>query len=129
MIWGIGTDIVEVERMRAAVTKGDALAKRVLTEREFVEYTSATDQPAFLAKRFAAKEAVVKAVGSGIGNGFGWQHMQVEHDKLGRPLLQPLGELSQWCKTNQILGVHISISDEKEYAIAYALIESEISRP
>ena len=110
--------------MRQAVAKGDALAKRVLTEREFNEYSSAANQSAYLAKRFAVKEAVVKAVGTGIGRGISWQHMQVEHDALGRPLLIPLGELRTWSDSNSVQSFHISIADEKEYAVAYALIET-----
>ncbi|MEM0912282.1 MAG: holo-ACP synthase [Pseudomonadota bacterium] len=123
MIWGIGTDIVEIERMRRVIAKSNAFAKRILTDFEYNEYAVSPNQPAYLAKRFAAKEAVVKAVGTGIGNGIGWQHMQVEHNELGRPLLIPLDALAAWRDDNHIESFHISISDEKMYAVAYALIE------
>lgn len=124
MIIGIGTDIVEIARIEKAVAKSDALAKRVLTPFEWQEFMDTGNRPAYLAKKFASKEATVKAIGSGIGNGFSWQHIEVTHDALGKPLVKPLGEFKKWCNEHNVSSIHLSIADEKNYATAFVVIEA-----
>ncbi|MDH5370190.1 MAG: holo-ACP synthase, partial [Gammaproteobacteria bacterium] len=88
MIYGIGTDIVHINRMRENLDKyGDKFARRILTEAEFNEFEAKHDKAAFLAKRFAAKEATSKAMGTGFSQGLSLHHIGVEHDDAGKPIL------------------------------------------
>lgn len=124
---GVGTDIVEVSRI--AQMKDPAkqrLAERVLTASELATY-EAHNQPqadSFLAKRWAAKEAAAKSLGTGIADGVSFQHFSIENLPSGAPVLTLsdralvlAGELgaSHW---------HISISDEKHYALAFVVLSS-----
>lgn len=123
MIKGIGTDILQIERLEKTLQRSPKIAERVLTDREMAEFDSASQQARFLAKRFAAKEAVVKALGTGIGNGVGWQHIEIGHDELGKPLIS----LSDGAlKRAQVMGAnsyHLSLSDERDYVVAMVVIE------
>ena len=88
MIYGIGTDIVEVARIEASINQfGDDLAKRILAESEFKSYMDSNIKPRFLAKRFAAKEAFSKALGTGLRSPATMQNIAVSHDDLGKPIL------------------------------------------
>jgi holo-[acyl-carrier protein] synthase len=124
MILGIGTDLVDIARIEAALEKSDALAKRVLTEFEWEEFESSKQPARFLAKKFASKEATAKAIGTGIGNGISWQHIEIAHDKFGKPMLNPLGAFQDWCEAHRANNLQISITDEKDYASAFVIIES-----
>ena len=125
MIVGVGTDIVEIPRIVAALERhGERFAKRILSEAEWLEWLSlnALQRPRMLAKRFAAKEAFSKAVGTGIGRGFGFQDLTVVHDGLGKPsvALNPAcSSLDAW-STHRI---HLSLSDEQHLALAFCVIE------
>lgn len=124
MIIGIGTDLVDIKRIETALQKSKALAKRVLTEYEWQEFVQSKEQARYLAKKFASKEATVKAIGTGIGNGMSWQHIEITHDTLGKPLLKPLGAFLDWCKVHEVNNLQISIADEKDYASAFVILES-----
>ncbi len=124
-IVGLGTDIVEIERIEAQVAKGcDRLAKRVLTPKELAIFANSSQPGRYLAKRFAAKEAAAKALGTGIGRGVSFQHIEISNNADGAPSL----EFSQGAKERlQKLGGklgHISIADEKHYAMATVILES-----
>ncbi len=131
MIVGIGTDIIEIERIAKSITKQPiAFAERVLTPSEMEQFQSlkAEQQPRFLAKRFAAKEAISKALGTGIGRGVSFQHIQIDHDDFGKPVpilvdgaYQRFVSLAGGAKT---LNAQLSISDEIHYAQAFAILES-----
>jgi holo-[acyl-carrier protein] synthase len=123
MIIGIGTDIVEIKRIQKALAKSDALAKRVLTEAEWQEFEQTHSPARYLAKKFASKEAAVKAMGTGIGRGISWQHIEITHDAWGKPVLNAIGAFEQWCTQQGVSAMHISIADEQEYATAYVVIE------
>jgi holo-[acyl-carrier protein] synthase len=123
MIIGIGTDIVDIARVAISLTKSTALAKRVLTDNEYLEFEQSNDQARYLAKKFASKEATVKAIGTGIGNGMSWQHIEVSHDALGKPLLNAEGAFKTWCIEQGVSNMHISIADEKDFATAFVVIE------
>lgn len=122
MIVGIGTDIVAVARMTQSIERhGDRFARRVLAESEFAQYVDHTNPSHFLAKRFAAKEALVKALGCGFRDGISMQHIVVENDSLGKPYLV-LCEAAK--KRAELLGVgdlQLSLSDEEAYAVAYVI--------
>ncbi|MCH1928710.1 holo-ACP synthase [Shewanella sp. A25] len=124
-IVGLGTDIVEIERIEAHIARGgDRLAKRVLTQAEFAIYLNHSQPSRFLAKRFAAKEAAAKALGTGIGRGVSFQHIHICNNSDGAPTIQFTdGARSRLELLKGAVG-HISIADEKSYAIATVILES-----
>lgn len=125
MIYGIGTDIVEVERIQSSLDQfGDAFAKRILAESEWSDYQQSQLKARFLAKRFAAKEAFAKAIGTGIRGDVSFHNIAVTHDALGRPLLTLSSALHAFLKQHHIHQSHISISDEKNLALAYVVLET-----
>lgn len=124
MIYGIGTDIVEVARIEASITKfGDEFAKRILAETEWQSYEKSMTKPRFLAKRFAAKEAFSKALGTGLRAPATFQNIAVSHDDLGKPILILAFELQEFLSRKNITKTHISISDEKNLATAFVVLE------
>ena len=121
MIFGVGTDIVDIQRMERAIERhGARFAKRLLSETEFQEYQTAQRPAAFLAKRFAAKEATVKAMGTGFHCGVRPHHISVGKDESGRPIVQLLSRAQLVAADKGIGDVYLSIADERRYAIAYA---------
>lgn len=125
MIFGIGTDIVEVSRIEASIAQfGDDFAKRILADSEFVSYQQSKIKPRFLAKRFAAKEAFSKALGTGLRAPATFQNIAVSHDALGKPILVLAAELQTMLLTKNITQTHISISDEKNLAAAFVILET-----
>ncbi|XOV80956.1 MAG: holo-ACP synthase [Aestuariibacter sp.] len=123
-IVGIGTDIVEIARFDMPEDKLQRMAKRVLTENELTLFQQHNFPVRFLAKRFAAKEAAVKAIGNGIGNGVSFHHVEVVNNDMGKPQLLLLGKMQELCQAAAVTSVHISISDEQHYAIATVILES-----
>jgi holo-[acyl-carrier protein] synthase len=124
MIFGIGTDIVEVARIEASIQHfGDDFAKRILAESELASYFQSQIKGRFLAKRFAAKEAFSKALGTGIREPATFQNIAVSHDDLGKPLLVLSTELQYFLQSKNIMQMHISISDEKNLATAFVVLE------
>lgn len=124
MIFGIGTDIVEVSRIEASITQfGDDFAKRILAESEFASYQQSHIKPRFLAKRFAAKEAFSKALGTGLRAPATFRNIAVSHDDLGKPILVLAKELQAFLAGKNITQTHISISDEKNLAAAFVILE------
>lgn len=126
MTIAIGTDIVEIERISNAFKRqGDRLINRVLTpaERDRLKQFSNEDlQIAYLAKRWCAKEAIAKALGTGIAKGVGFQQIEISNSESGAPLaLLTEGALD---RLTAIGGkkVLISLSDERQYAVAYCTI-------
>jgi holo-[acyl-carrier protein] synthase len=124
MIYGVGTDIVEVARVQASIDQfGDDFAKRILAESELESYQASKIKPRFLAKRFAAKEAFSKALGTGIREPATFQNIAISHDELGKPLLKLSKVLQDFVNTKNITQMHISISDEKNLAAAFVVLE------
>jgi len=124
MIVGIGTDIARVARFEAALSRrGERLTRRLLGELER-ERLQAHGQPAaFLAKRFAAKEAFVKALGTGLRHGMRWSEIQVVNDGLGRPSLLLAGRAHELARAAGVRATHLSLSDEVEFAVAFVVLE------
>ena len=125
MIIGIGVDLCEIDRIREAIRRhGDHFTHRILTIDERTEFDSLTQsmRPSFLAKRFAAKEAVAKALGTGIGRGFGFHDITITHDELGKPMVS-LNSENQALKDALAYRIHLSISDERTHAVAFCTIE------
>lgn len=125
MIYGIGTDIVEVSRIEQSLARfGDTFARRILTEAEYLEFGLSQVKARFLAKRFAAKEAFGKALGTGLRTPVAMQSIGVGHSDLGKPVLVLAPELQAWVEARGIKAMHISISDEKALAVAFVVLES-----
>jgi len=125
MIFGIGTDIVEVSRIKASIEEfGDGFAQRILAESEFLSYQESHIKARFLAKRFAAKEAFSKALGTGLRAPATLQNIAVSHDDLGKPVLILAPELQALLQARNIRQTHISISDEKNLAAAFVVLET-----
>jgi holo-[acyl-carrier protein] synthase len=123
MIHGIGTDIVAVARLRSMWEKhGERVLEKLLAPKEIEEFAGAADKGRFLAKRFAAKEAFAKALGTGIRPPATLSAIGVGHDPLGKPVIECYGELEKMVK-NKNLKSHLSISDEADYAVAYVILE------
>ncbi|MDC0602527.1 holo-ACP synthase [Aliiglaciecola sp.] len=122
-VLGLGTDIVEIARLTQQLEKSDRLAKRVLTEFEWDIFSQHKFQVRYLAKRFAAKEAAVKALGTGIGNGVSWQQIEVTNGDLGQPIITFNGHFAHLCEQRGINSALLSISDEMHYAVATVLLE------
>ena len=124
-IVGIGIDIVEICRIQNSLERyKQNFAEKILHDEELVELDHVSNKAAFLAKRFAVKEAFVKALGTGIRDNVSWRKMYVTHDEKGKPLLKFSEEFLQDISADN-LNVHISISDEKNYVVAQALITEE----
>jgi len=123
MIKGIGTDILQIDRIEKSLIRTPKLAQRILTDRELAEFERSATPARFLAKRFAAKEAVVKALGTGIGNGVGWKHVEISKDDLGKPLVKLSGGALDRANTMSIGSSFISYSDEKDYVVAMVVLE------
>ena len=125
MIVGLGTDIVEVVRIKDTYDRlGDKFASRILTADEMLEFSGSQRKITFLAKRFCIKEAAAKALGTGIGRGVSWHHMWLEHNQQGAPKLLLRGGALE--RLQELGGefVHVSVSDERDYATATVILES-----
>ena len=124
MIFGIGTDIVEVERIR----KLDSLEKfadKILSLNELEVFKSQIDEKkvTFLAKQFAAKEAVSKALGTGIGKDIRFNQIEILRNSDGKPYLNHDGIITTIFNDLGITKTHVSLSDEKKYALAFVILE------
>ena len=124
MIYGIGTDIVEVKRIREVLNRyGISLAKKILTSQELLTYKRTEGKENFLAKRFAAKEAFAKALGTGMRFPVNFKSIEIVHDSLGKPKIKTIEKLSLLVKSYNIKHCHLSISDEKNIAAAFVILE------
>lgn len=124
MIFGIGTDLVAISRMTDMHARhGARLAQRVLAPEEWNDYAATRDKDRFLAKRFAAKEAFAKAVGTGLRTPVNLTSIIIRHDPQGRPLLDFADELKVWLRERHVMHTHLSISDEHTHALAFVVVE------
>ncbi|NRD72993.1 holo-ACP synthase [Shewanella sp. VB17] len=131
MIVGLGTDIVEIERIEQKVPAAGnhlalatcRLAKRVLTEPELALFVASSQPGRYLAKRFAAKEAAAKALGTGIGRGVSFQHIEISNNDNGAPVVSFTGGAAERLALLGGTGGHISIADERYYATATVILE------
>jgi len=124
VIFGIGTDIVRISRIADNLARhGERFAARILTEDELAVFHDSAQQAQFLAKRFAAKEAAAKALGTGFRDGLSLRDIGVVNDPLGKPVLEFSKRGEQVLQNQGIGNSHLSLSDESEYAIAYVVFE------
>lgn len=123
MIKGVGTDLVEVARMKRSIEeRGEALAERILTSLELEEFRDSNRQADFLAKRFAVKEAVSKSLGTGMSQGVSWKDIQLEHSESGQPIVMLSGRAKEKVKELGAETVYVSLSDEAGLVSAFAVL-------
>ncbi|MCG9785738.1 holo-ACP synthase [Vibrio barjaei] len=124
-IQGLGTDIAEIERVEKALARsGEAFAQRILTDNELAQFQQLKQQGRFLAKRFAVKEAASKALGTGIAHGVTFQDFEVSNDDNGKPILTLTKKAAEIAASMGVTSNHLSISDERHYAVATVIFES-----
>lgn len=130
MIIGIGTDIVEVARIAQSISKfGDKFLQRTFSQDEQKAAQKLSDATNYYAKRYAAKEAFSKALGTGIGSSAALAEISTMNDKLGAPYLTLSGVAAETVVKLAVknggsqIKIHISLSDEKQYAQAFVILE------
>jgi holo-[acyl-carrier protein] synthase len=130
MIYGIGIDIVKIDRLHASLARfGERFAQRILTADELADYRAQRQPARFLAKRFAAKEAVVKALGLGFRDGLTFNQIGVRHDHYGKPELVYTGQMLIEIERAGIQASLLSLTDEAEYVVAMVVLEGAANRP
>ncbi|HXF47314.1 MAG TPA: holo-ACP synthase [Burkholderiaceae bacterium] len=129
MIYGTGADVVEIARVEAALRRfGRRFAERVLGPQELQRFDARSARAAarglaFLATRFAAKEAVAKALGLGMRQPMSWRAVEILNEASGRPIAVTHGALAAYVAARK-LRLHVSVSDERAMALAYAIAET-----
>lgn len=122
-IKGIGTDLLDQNRIENAVERqGDRFAKRILSPQEFTVWVERDYSINYLAKRFAAKEAIAKALGTGIAKGVGFQQMSISSDAAGKPVVTLSGQALSRAQDLGGKEVMLSLSDEGAMILAFAIL-------
>jgi len=130
VIYGIGTDICDVRRIRASLERhGDRFAARILSEAEFATWKARSARwpergVRYLATRFSAKEAFSKAVGLGMRMPMTWRSCEVGKLASGKPVIVLHGELKAWCEARG-LAAQVSVTDETDYAASFVIVEKK----
>ena len=124
MIFGIGTDVVSLSRLKK-IDDMERFAKKILSEKELSIFTNLIESKkiTYIAKQFAGKEAVSKAFGTGMSSPVMFQNIEILRDDNGKPILNALNDLKKLLTDLGITKSHVSLSDEKNYAIAFAILE------
>ena len=132
MIYGIGTDICDIRRIRASLDKhGERFAQKVLSDNELNTYRARSERwpergVRYVATRFSAKEAFSKAIGMGMRMPMTWRLCEVAKLPSGQPTLVLHGEHKAWFEANG-LSAHVSVSDESDYATSYVVVEKTVA--
>ena len=125
MIVGVGIDLVDVGRItRALARHGARLEQRVFTDREIAACRTRVDRDRALAARFAAKEACLKALGTGWARGLGFSQIEVVRGTNGQPGIALHGAAADWAKLRGIVRVHVSLTHESTVAGAVVVLEA-----
>ncbi|MBC8210702.1 MAG: holo-ACP synthase [Gammaproteobacteria bacterium] len=126
MLAGIGVDIAEIARFERMIERfHDRIAQRILTGNELSQFQHRKSSSAFLALRFAAKEAASKALGCGMTGGIGFHSIEVVNDQSGKPELVFHGAAKKLIQQRNISRTLLSLSDERHYAVAMVVLESD----
>jgi len=126
VIYGVGTDIVEIGRIEKALARfGDRFAKRILCPPELKRFAVHKQRANYLAKRFAAKEAFTKALGTGIHAPANWHGVWVKNLPSGKPVLEFSDPLKKLLDTRRVTNSHLSLADERGIAVATVILECE----
>ena len=130
MIYGIGTDICDIRRIRASLERhGERFAAKVLSDGEMKMYRARSQRwpergIRFVATRFSAKEAFSKAVGLGMRMPMTWRHCEIGKLPSGQPTIILHGELKTWFEAKG-LNAHITVTDEVDYAASFCVVETQ----
>ena len=125
MIRGIGIDLVSIPRVTGVWSRhGERFARRILSVAEWPEFATASRPDRLLAKRFAAKEAFAKALGTGVRPPMSFQLVSVLHGAQGEPVLATHGRLAEHLAARGIARLHLSLSDERDATVAIVVLES-----
>ncbi len=128
MIYGIGTDVCDVRRIRATLERhGERFARRILSEAEFATWQARSARwpergVRYLATRFSAKEAFSKAIGLGMTMPMTWRLCEISNQPSGKPAIVLHGVLKDWFEA-RALSAHVSVSDETDYAASFCVVE------
>ena len=125
-ILGIGVDIVENKRIQKSI-KNPLFKKRIYSFKELKQSNTANNKVAYFSKRFAAKEAFAKALGTGFRNNLSFKDIEIINDKLGKPYYLKTNKITKIIKKKfkvKSFNCFLSISDEKEYSTAFTVIQS-----
>lgn len=125
MIYGIGTDIIEVSRIHGVMEKDIGFREKIFTAGEIAYCETKKFKYENYAARFSAKEAFMKAIGTGWRFGIRFADIEVEHDEFGKPLIRLYGKAEELAKMERISKIHVSLSHVKEMAIAVVTVETE----
>ena len=122
-ILGIGVDIIENKRIKNSI-KNSKFKKRIYSSKELAQSILSKNKVGYFSKRFAAKEAFAKAFGTGLRGSVNFKSIEVAHDALGKPLLKYYNKLHTLVEEKNIQYCHLSISDEKNIAVAFVILEA-----
>ena len=126
MIYGIGIDTVAIERFQRFIDSGNtAVLDRLFTFAERSRCAGRKDAASCLSARFAAKEAFLKALGTGLRDGISWHDVEVRNDALGKPELILSGKAAEQFEANKLVSKHLSLSHDGGSAIAMVVLESK----
>ncbi len=131
MIYGIGTDICDIRRIRASLARhGERFAAKILSDAELKVYRSRSQRwpergIRFVATRFSAKEAFSKAVGLGMRMPMTWRHCEIAKLPSGQPTVILHGELKSWFEAKGLYA-HITVTDEVDYAASFCVVETSV---
>jgi len=124
MIYGIGTDLIEVERVKKSVEKINGFKEKIFCPGEVAYCESKKNKFEHYAGRFAVKEAFFKAIGTGWRNGLGFNEIEVVNDKLGKPVINLHGKTLEFAKKHKFTNMQATISHVKNTAVAFVIIEN-----
>ena len=124
LIIGVGIDIVEIRRIKSAIESNERFLEKIFTSGELEYLRSRNLRPEYVAGRFAAKEAVSKALGTGF-RGFDFKDIEIDRTTLGKPLVILKGKAKLIAKKQGQYNIHLSISHGEDSAVAYAILEVE----
>ena len=130
MIFGIGTDVCDIRRIRASLERhGDRFAQKILSDAEFATFKARgkrwPDRAVnYLATRFSAKEAFSKAIGLGMRTPMTWRHCEIAKAPSGKPEIVLHGELKTWFEARG-LAAHVTVTDETDYAASFCVVEQK----
>ena len=132
MIFGIGTDICDIRRIRASLHRyGERFAQKILSDGELTTFNERSGRwpdrgVSYLASRFSAKEAFSKAIGLGMRMPMTWRHCEISNAGSGKPDIVLHGALKTWFNAQQ-LSAHITVTDETDYAASFCVVEYKYS--
>ncbi len=126
MIVGIGTDVCSIDRIAKSLERfGDRFVKRILTPDERARFERTRDKAGHLAKRFAAKEAFAKAIGTGIHAPFTWHSISVTRNSKGKPGVSPSPAMEIHLRKMGVTQSHVSLTDDAGVAVAFVVLEGD----